>query len=737
MTALAPDHLTGLLPGRAARVEVRAVDALTSVVTTPRRKTFRVPVPARELILLLDEWSREVTAEHSARPDLHRAAEGVRHRLIEEEVWAPAPREEMTEALGVATFEGVSAVVTGDEDTAAIVAEVLAAGGARVRTLAFDQRAVVNDAYARGDLLVVAVHGPRDDDLVDLDRTAHDMRVRWLPIELGTGDVWAGPLVTPGTGASYEELVARRAAAAPDRRIHRALRRPSLTGDAGPPLDSLSPATALALQRALRDGHDRVVEVSGATGEIVAHPVLPMPGSPTTHRPHQPDDLVDPATGLVLRTRTIAHDASVPASLHTRQCDVADIRAVSRWANNILCQGSAFDDPEGAALGALGESVERYCGNILDTLPVRRGSWHEFNRAGTRALDPDRLVLYSSDQYAAKGFPFSPLRRDTVVDWVPGTSLTTGEDLLVPASLVYVNWYAAGYSGVPITNFCAFAGIAAGPDRDFAVMSALEEVVERHATMLWWLAGHPMPGVQASDALNRLWAGTDPAHQRASLIHLDNEMGIPVMAGVVHDDTDRLVNIGFSARHDPQVAAAKAWTEALTLQEGSRDLLRMDGHHWGVMARGELNGRAFKPWRADRAYLDDFRPDMHDCDDLMVQQQVYLDPRAGERMRHLLQPPTTRTMDSLPRLPERSRAAYQQAIEAAGYEVIVVDITTPDVASTGLSVVRAIVPGTIGNAPAAFPFLGRDAVSDLALRLGWRDAPLAEADINLFPLPHA
>lgn len=155
------------------------------------------------------------------------------------------------------------------------------------------------------------------------------------------------------------------------------------------------------------------------------------------------------------------------------------------------------------------------------------------------------------------------------------------------------------------------------------------------------------------------------------------------------------------------------------------------------MARGDLNSRSFKPWRADRRYLDDYREDMRDCDDLMVQQQVYLDPRAGKRMAHLLEPAASRPLAATASLPERTVAAYRAAVEARGLEVIVVDLTTPDVASTGMAAVRVIVPGTVGNAPAAFPFLGRGVLQDLAVVNGWRSAPLPESELNHFPIPHA
>lgn len=719
------------------RVEVRALEEHRSVVSVDEHHHV-VGLAAADLLRLLDHWTGYSGAA-AATDGLVTAAEPLQALISELDGFtggdSPARHTELPPVVDLSDpAEPQGPLVTGDADLAAAIAA--ATEGTAV---AHDPRATVNRAFRTGELLVVVVRGPHDTDLVDIDRMCHDMRVRWMPVELTRDRAWVGPLVTPGDGATYPDAVMRRASAAYDRRVHRVLRHPSLTGERSRPAAAL-PKLVDAVADLVNDRDlvgDEIHEVA-SDGTRTVHSVLPMPDAATTHRPHRPQDLVDPVTGLVLRTRTIDHDPSVPPSLVTRQCDVADVRAVSRWANNVLCQGSSFGDADGASRAALGESVERYCANILDTLPVTLASHDELVRRGVPAMDPRELVLYSEAQYAAPGFPFVPLDRDTRVHWVPGRSVTREEEVWVPASLVYVNWYAAGNSRAPITNFCAFAGIAAGPDLDFAVTSGLEEVIERHATMVWWLNGHPLPPVRPTAELRAPWHGVDPARQRPTLIHLDNEFDVPVAAAVVHDDTDRLVNVGFSARPTFAAAALKAWTEALTLQEGSRDLLRMDGLHWDVMARGELNGRAFKPWRADRRYLDDFRPDMHDCDDLMVQQQVYLDPRAGQRMAHLLEPTApTREIADAPTVGSRSSADYRAAVESRGHEVIVVDLTTPDVASTGMAVVRVLVPGTVGNAPAAFPFLGRRRVQDLAVELGWRDEALAENELNHFPMPHA
>lgn len=109
-------------------------------------------------------------------------------------------------------------------------------------------------------------------------------------------------------------------------------------------------------------------------------------------------------------------------------------------------------------------------------------------------------------------------------------------------------------------------------------------------------------------------------------------------------------------------------------------------------------------------------------------------------MAHLLDPAAERAVAQdadVPGPAPRGADRYRRALEGQGISPIVVDITTADVASTGMRVVRVIAPGTVGNAPAAFPFLGRGRVQSIAVELGWRDRPLEEAELNYFPMPHA
>jgi ribosomal protein S12 methylthiotransferase accessory factor len=120
----------------------------------------------------------------------------------------------------------------------------------------------------------------------------------------------------------------------------------------------------------------------------------------------------------------------------------------------------------------------------------------------------------------------------------------------------------------------------------------------------------------------------------------------------------------------------------------------------------------------------------------MCQLQIYLDPRAVERVRPWLETPVTRTLGGLEVLAP-GLDPLRRRVEDRGYEIYVADLTTADVASCGMNVVRVLVPGLVPNYAAAFPYLGRGRLCEAGANLGWRGLPLREDEIHAFPMPHA
>lgn len=453
----------------------------------------------------------------------------------------------------------------------------------------------------------------------------------------------------------------------------------------------------------------------------------------------------DELAGIVTRLRTIDHNEALPKCVITIQSDVTDIRVISEWSNNTVCQGSAIEDEDEARRAAVGEAIERYCVNVIDSEPIVIGSYDDLLSSGRTPVPPESFILFSSEQYAQAGFRFTPFTPHTRIPWMPARNLTRQRDDFVPLSMVYVNYNQKGtIHGEPFSSFpriapIPYAGIAAGHDFEGALLNGLEEIIERDATMIWW---HSKPTInpvsiespKVAETVDRFLAkGFD-----LSFFILPNEFHIPVVAAVLRNDHHRTCNIGFSCRPSTEAAALKAITEAATLFDGAIDLLDPAGRMFSAIERLELSPNMALPYRQDRAYLDTIEWNYDSVHDLMIQQQLNLDPRAHEhRSPHLDRPIVPITRYPVDEGESRASAYYRNKLEAAGYEILAADVTTPDIRACNGVVLRVLVPGLVPNFPAGDITLGGGRILNAYHRMGLHDAPQSPDQLNRFPLPHA
>lgn len=449
------------------------------------------------------------------------------------------------------------------------------------------------------------------------------------------------------------------------------------------------------------------------------------------------DRLVDARTGLLTAVDRVPHDHAWPASLVIMVGQVAHIGRYRPWPADRVATGTAFDDEIAARRGAIGEAVERYCGNFVPA-GLRRASYTELRTAGEAAIDPATLCLYSRRQYADPGSPFVPFTGDLPVLWTRGYWLRDGRPTWVPASLVWVNYFVGPRAAEPRTNFVVYAGIAAGTSRADAERAALEEIIERDATELWWHAHGPVVGlgVDTSPRAAAAFATARPVVLRYHAVWVPSVFGVPVVGVLLVDPERDVVGLGLAARPDPVDALRKALAEVVSLRGYALGLADPAGTIWQAIRAGLLDATPFQPWRADRAYLDSYRPDFRDVVDLGCQSQVYLDPRTRPWLAGLIDPPRQIPVEELPAVEGEPRRAYLDRLAGEGIDAYGVDLTTPDVAAAGLCVVRILAPGTYSNAPAAFPFLGGHRQYTEPARLGWTDRELTEDDLRYQPIPH-
>ncbi|GII89274.1 hypothetical protein Ssi03_72640 [Sphaerisporangium siamense] len=394
--------------------------------------------------------------------------------------------------------------------------------------------------------------------------------------------------------------------------------------------------------------------------------------------------------------------------------------------------GAALADPARARYAAIGEAVERYCGNAVPAeLPT--GSYERLAREGRPVADPRTFALYSRAQHAQRGFPFVPMTPDLEIAWAHGEDLSDGRQILVPASLAYVNYFRGTRAAEAPTNYPILAGTAAGLTPERARFAALLEVLERDAVTVWWTSGAPAAPLVAGTG-GRLGFALREAEQAGldvTLLRIPSSFDVPVAGAFIEDRARRLVAFGSACRPTAEAAAAKALTEAVGMHATGFELLDRDGPFWRAVDAGRISRHPYRAHRADRAYLEDFRPDWRDVNDVRLHVQVYLDARMQDTRLDRLRTPAAPAAS-----PDDAGAAGPLgSLTAHGLRAIAVDLTTPQVRAAGMHVARVMVPGLYCNAPAAFPFLGGDRLHREPAARGWVPGPLTEDDLVRDPLP--
>ncbi|OLT16961.1 hypothetical protein BJF78_13525 [Pseudonocardia sp. CNS-139] len=409
-----------------------------------------------------------------------------------------------------------------------------------------------------------------------------------------------------------------------------------------------------------------------------------------------------------------------------------------------IAGGAALDDPQRARAAAIGEALERYCGNAVPD-GLLYGSAAELAARGEAPLDPTAFALFSEEQYAARGFPFRRFTADLPVSWASGVDLHTGAPVMVPAAFTYLNTQRGLRTGEPPLVFQAYAGIAAGTDAAAAQRSALEEVIERDAVTLWWLTGAEARRIDVTGDPLLCGVLDDPAcaHLTATFLDIPCALPVPVVGVFLEDRRRGVVGFGSACRSTAAAAAAKALTEALVTHSTAAELGEPDGTFWSAVRAGRLRQDPYRAFRADRGYRADFRADWRDLTVLDLNLQLYLDPVMQEEPARRLRAPRggAVALAELPGLPGPpagdALAGYLRMLADHGHRASAVDVTTADVARTGLRVVRVVVPGMYQNAPAAFPLLGGDRLYREPVARGWLTQPPKPGDLVREPLPFA
>ena len=342
---------------------------------------------------------------------------------------------------------------------------------------------------------------------------------------------------------------------------------------------------------------------------------------------------------------------------------------------------SAFGRTGGCALSrpvalakAVGEAVERYSAAIYDDALLPLCSYRD---AFFDCVPPQEWALNSPAQYVEPGFQWVPFTEDTPVRWVVARDLADGKSVSVPAAMVYVPFFFDPGSGEPAICQPISTGLACHCSFAEAVVGGLCEVVERDAFMITWqarLARRRIDPATLSPANAELVARLSTAGTAINLFDLTMDNGIPAVMVVQTHKSPEMPGIAFacSAALDAEEAVCKALEEAthtarwmfyIKQRQGRLD----PGENFSNVDEQE---RHLQFWAShDNRRLADF---------IFANSEVV-------------------SFNELPNLgtgdPKRDYDLLIDRVQTTGHRVLAVDITPPDVADTGLYVVRVLVPG--------------------------------------------
>lgn len=410
--------------------------------------------------------------------------------------------------------------------------------------------------------------------------------------------------------------------------------------------------------------------------------------------------LVDPLTGIVRRLVDVEPVPGAPRRYRAVTAEVADARRLGAWPADRVSLGTTFGDVDAARAAAVGEAVERYCGNRVPP-GLRTATAAELRAAGIRHFGPADLPFFAPWQHAAEGFPYQPFTDDLPIAWARGQE--AGEPCLLPASWVHLNYHSGERRSEPRLHHLNYAGIATGVSAEDAFTRALLELVERDALERWWHLGAPTTGIAVRDVPG-LAAELAGCPLEVHLVQLPTEHPVACVAAVVVDPATGIVAGGGAARFDPVEACTKAVLEAVHTWVFTQGLLDADGWVFRSVDAGILARGLYLPHRADRRYRDDAGEGYSRVRDLGAQVQVWLDPRVQEDLLHRFTEPHRWAALQPTAQPGGNLAGLLESL--GGNRIATADLTTPDVAEAGLRVVRVCATGLVPNAPAAFRYLG-------------------------------
>jgi ribosomal protein S12 methylthiotransferase accessory factor len=286
-------------------------------------------------------------------------------------------------------------------------------------------------------------------------------------------------------------------------------------------------------------------------------------------------------------------------------------------------------------------------------------------------------VWYSLEQYRTPGFLYVPFTELTPVSWAPLQDPLTKDTHAVPAALLYVPYLLQEERGEACIGQRISTGLACHCSYEEAAIAAICEVIERDAITITWQAQVAWPHIhlETLSAPNReLVARFERIGSTVTLLYLAMDHGLPTILAVAqgHRADSPALCFAASTEMNPEHAVRKSLEELAHTRRLAQELT--------------IHRPRFSPG-----------PNFEHVNGQDAHVHLYCHQDSSHLAEGIFASPERISFEDLPRFsvddPSTDFLTLLHRVRKVNHQVLLADLTTPDVRELGLWVIKAVIPG--------------------------------------------
>ena len=383
--------------------------------------------------------------------------------------------------------------------------------------------------------------------------------------------------------------------------------------------------------------------------------------------------LVDRRIGVIKTVKEYLPDPGDPL-LFCFHAQTSNTRAFTLQQN--FAEGSGMSTCKETALAkAIGEAIERYCSAIYqkEVFPYFSGSKAPFECTPAHFWN-----VHSDEQFLHPQFPFKRFDENAPLRWVLAREMTTNTSCFIPAQAVYIPYYTRD-DHLPETFIgqVISTGLACHESFNKAAISGICEVIERDAFTMTWQRGLAPTRINIStlpSANQRLLDLLISPTSQVDIFNITMDSGIPTIFSTYRSSKENAPALVVAAATDlnPEEAVRKCLEELAHTRRFCQFLLNT--------SPSLQKDNSFENIRTQADHL-----------------KFWCDHENSLLASFLFKSVKTVNFQDIKNLDRGHSASNLQIlvdhVHKTGHPIYLLDITSEDIRSLGLFVVRAVIPG--------------------------------------------